>query len=125
MIRRPPISTRTDTICPYTTPSVLLRIGFATITAYLLGIVGLQFLGGLLLAWVCWKMWTELRSAERTAAHAPTDEQAEPLNVKQKTLPQAAPQIVVADGSMRSDDHTNAPHSKMRNYLAEFIINKI
>jgi len=84
--------------------ATVLRIGFATITAYLLGIVGLQFLGGLLLAWVCWKMWTELRSAENTAAHAPTEEQSEQLNVKQKTFGQAAMQIVVADISMSLDN---------------------
>ena len=41
--------------------ATVLRIGFAAITVQLLSIVGLQLFGGLLLAWVCWKMWSELR----------------------------------------------------------------
>jgi YjbE family integral membrane protein len=84
--------------------ATVLRIGFATATAYLLGIVGLQLLGGLLLAWVCWKMWTELRSAEATAHDAPTTEEAAEMNVKQKTFGQAALQIVIADVSMSLDN---------------------
>ncbi|MCK8781028.1 TerC family protein [Rhizobium sp. NTR19] len=84
--------------------ATVLRIGFATGTAYLLGIVGLQLVGGLLLAWVCWKMWQELRSAENTAEHAPTEEKAAELNVKQKTFAQAAMQIVIADVSMSLDN---------------------
>ena len=41
--------------------AVIMRIGFALITTQLLGIIGLLFAGGLLLLWVCWKMWKELR----------------------------------------------------------------
>src|SRR5687768_5811868 len=40
--------------------AVVMRIGFALITTQLLGIVGLLFAGGILLLWVCWKMWREL-----------------------------------------------------------------
>src|ERR1700712_1060754 len=40
-----------------------LLIMFATITTQLLKVVGLLFAGGLLLLWVCWKMWRELRAA--------------------------------------------------------------
>ncbi len=83
--------------------ATVLRIGFATITAYLLNMVGLQLLGGLLLAWVCWKMWSELR----TVAHEPhkqgeTDDTE--FTVKEKTFVQAATQIVVADVSMSLDN---------------------
>ena len=41
--------------------AVAMRIGFALITAQLLGIIGLLFAGGILLLWVCWKMWREMR----------------------------------------------------------------
>jgi predicted tellurium resistance membrane protein TerC len=41
--------------------ALVLRIGFALITTWLMGIVGLIFAGGLLLLWVAWKMWRELR----------------------------------------------------------------
>src|ERR671935_2610894 len=40
-----------------------LRIGFASITVQLLQIIGLLLAGGILLLWVCWKMWRELRTA--------------------------------------------------------------
>ena len=40
-----------------------LRIGFASITVQLLQIVGLLLAGGLLLLWVCWKMWRELQAS--------------------------------------------------------------
>ena len=42
--------------------AVVLRIIFAAVTAQLLAIVGLTFAGGILLLWVCWKMYREIRS---------------------------------------------------------------
>src|SRR5690349_13013080 len=42
--------------------ATVLRIAFAGVAIELLQIVGLLFAGGLLLLWVCWKMWRELRS---------------------------------------------------------------
>jgi YjbE family integral membrane protein len=42
--------------------AVVLRILFAAITTELLAIVGLTFAGGILLLWVCWKMYREIRS---------------------------------------------------------------
>ncbi|MCX8497759.1 MAG: TerC family protein, partial [Caulobacteraceae bacterium] len=41
--------------------AVTMRIGFALITTQLLGIIGLSLAGGVLLLWVCWKMWTEIQ----------------------------------------------------------------
>src|ERR1044072_237504 len=41
----------------------VLRIIFAGMTTQLLKIVGLLFAGGVLLLWVCWKMWRELRTS--------------------------------------------------------------
>jgi YjbE family integral membrane protein len=41
--------------------ALVLRIGFALIVTQLLQVVGLTFAGGLLLLWVAWKMWRELR----------------------------------------------------------------
>lgn len=80
--------------------ATVLRLLFAAVTSYLLGIVGLQLLGGLLLAWVCWKMWSELREggdAEAEAAKAAA-------KAKEKTFWQAAMQIVIADVSMSLDN---------------------
>ena len=42
--------------------ATVLRILFASVAVYLLAIVGLLLAGGLLLLWVCWKMWRELRA---------------------------------------------------------------
>src|SRR5947208_16586600 len=42
-----------------------LRIFFAGVTTQLLQIVGLLLAGGILLMWVCWKMWRELRHTHR------------------------------------------------------------
>src|ERR1044071_1633516 len=46
-----------------------LRIGFAGITVQLLQIMGLLLAGGVLLLWVCWKMWRELQNSHAQHAH--------------------------------------------------------
>ncbi len=81
--------------------ATVLRLIFAAVTSYLLGIVGLQLVGGLLLAWVCWKMWSELREGGHADAEAL---QKEASHAHQKTFMQAATQIVVADVSMSLDN---------------------
>jgi YjbE family integral membrane protein len=42
--------------------ALVLRITFALFVSWLLGIIGLIFAGGILLLWVAWKMWRELRT---------------------------------------------------------------
>lgn len=93
--------------------AVTMRIGFALITAQLLGIVGLLFAGGLLLLWVCWKMWREMREQaepEEAAASAVLDsdsttEPAIAVAAKQpKTFKSAFIQILIADLSMSLDN---------------------
>ncbi|MET3435897.1 YjbE family putative metal transport protein [Sphingomonas sp. 1185] len=44
--------------------ALVLRIGFALVVTQLLQIVGLVLAGGLLLVWVAWKMWRELRGGD-------------------------------------------------------------
>ncbi len=51
--------------------ATVIRIGLAAITLQLLAIIGLTLAGGLLLLWVCWKMYRELR--RRPATHAAAD----------------------------------------------------
>ena len=41
--------------------ATVLRICFASVTTHLLQLLGLILVGGILLLWVCWKMWRELR----------------------------------------------------------------
>jgi YjbE family integral membrane protein len=80
--------------------ATVLRIIFAAATAYLLGIVGLQLVGGLLLSWVCWKMWSELRAGDQSHEDALAAQES----AATKTFFQAATQIVVADVSMSLDN---------------------
>jgi YjbE family integral membrane protein len=44
------------------TAAVVLRILFAAITVQLLAIIGLTLAGGILLLWVCWKMYRQVTS---------------------------------------------------------------
>ncbi|CDZ46351.1 YjbE family integral membrane protein [Neorhizobium galegae bv. orientalis] len=81
--------------------ATVLRLVFAVVATYLLAIKGLQLAGGLLLAWVCWKMWSELREGQGDDAHAAAQAKE---NAAQKTFFQAATQIVVADVSMSLDN---------------------
>jgi YjbE family integral membrane protein len=93
--------------------AVTMRIGFALITAQLLGIVGLLLAGGLLLLWVCWKMWRELREQaaheEEVAgavmdADPSTEPSAEAIARRPKTFKAAFTQILIADLSMSLDN---------------------
>src|SRR6186713_1022405 len=43
--------------------ATVLRIGFAAVTVKLLAIVGLLLAGGILLLWVCWKMYRDIKAA--------------------------------------------------------------
>ena len=93
--------------------ATILRIGFALITSQLLALGGgLLIAGGLLLLWVCWKMYREL-----TVSHAEEEAAAEALadadlnkdgkvagGAPRKTLKQAVMQIIVADVSMSLDN---------------------
>jgi YjbE family integral membrane protein len=90
--------------------ATILRIGFASITVQLLQIIGLLLAGGVLLLWVCWKMWRELRTSH--THHQPKfqdlssartiDTTVTPAH--QKTLGQAVWQIAIADVSMSLDN---------------------
>jgi YjbE family integral membrane protein len=85
--------------------AIVLRICFALITTQLLAVIGLTLAGGILLLWVCWKMFRELQSHGRDEI-APD----EALNAKvgaavaTTTIGAAVWQIVVADVSMSLDN---------------------
>jgi YjbE family integral membrane protein len=50
--------------------AVLLRIAFAAITVQLLAIIGLTLAGGILLLWVCWKMYRQIKMEDHDHATA-------------------------------------------------------
>src|SRR5258705_2080029 len=91
--------------------ATILRIGFASITVQLLEVIGLLLAGGILLLWVCWKMWRELRTSpahdqDADAALNDQDIDADGMIPKpsRKTLGQAIWQITIADVSMSLDN---------------------
>ena len=76
--------------------ATVLRIVFAAFTVQLLAVIGLLLAGGLLLLWICWKLWREVRggglSLDASKSDAP------------KSMFDAIVQIVVADVSMSLDN---------------------
>ena len=102
-----------------------MRIIFAIFTMNLLKIVGLMAAGGLLLLWVSWKLWREIRAQARTSE---IDDEEQALadagskgGSRDKTLTQAITQIVVADVSM-SLDNVLAVSGAAQNHLWVLVI---
>ena len=81
--------------------ATVLRIGLALVTTQLLAIVGLTLAGGLLLLWVAWRMYRELRMKSR---HATGELPAENASAQPKSAGQAMLQIILADISMSLDN---------------------
>ena len=91
--------------------ATVLRIVGATVATQLLQVFGLLLAGGVLLLWVCWKMWRELHT---TPDHQVNDTllkenavgrgETAPAAVSRKTFGQATLRIVVADISMSLDN---------------------
>lgn len=88
------------------TIALVCRIAFALIALQLLAIVGLLLAGGLLLLWVAWKMWRDLRSTQFAAALAGdgAGTSAMPSNTPAKSVRMAIIQVAVADVSMSLDN---------------------
>ena len=82
--------------------AVVLRIGFAVLATKLLSIIGLTLAGGLLLLWVCWKMWRDLRAHGRRA-EAEAEAGEAPAKAA-KSFTSALLQIMAADLSMSLDN---------------------
>ncbi len=85
--------------------SVVLRILFASVTTQLLAIIGLTLAGGLLLLWVCWKMYKQITSDEQHDI----DEIESNMSSSGTSGPElsfwsAVTQIIIADVSMSLDN---------------------
>jgi YjbE family integral membrane protein len=80
--------------------AVVLRIFFAAITVQLLAIIGLTLAGGLLLLWVCWKMYLQI-----TTGHHHSDiETASAQSQGELSFWSAVGLITIADVSMSLDN---------------------
>ena len=94
-----PKSQRTKVIAAGIGLAVILRIIFAVATVQLLKIPGLLLLGGLLLLWVSWRLYVDLR--QRTASENAGGDAVESNSL---TFKQALFQILAADVSMSLDN---------------------
>lgn len=109
--------------------ATVLRIAFALATTQLLQVAGLVLAGGVLLLWVSWKMFRELRTSSRAKGDAievlaQVDINADGTIAKHassKSFAQAATQIIVADVSM-SLDNVLAVAGAAREHLTVLIV---
>jgi YjbE family integral membrane protein len=101
-----PVARRRRVIVLGIAAATLLRILFAYFAVQLLAVIGLTLAGGVLLLWVCWKMYREIRET-RAADHRAT---AEPecwrkrLPAERTSSTEALTRIVLADVSMSLDN---------------------
>jgi YjbE family integral membrane protein len=83
--------------------AVVLRVLFSLVATQLLAIVGLALAGGILLLWVCWKMYRDMLAHQPAPAFAGSFG-AGATDAKTVTFSAALIQIVVADASMSLDN---------------------
>jgi YjbE family integral membrane protein len=92
-----PVALRRKAIMAGIAVATVLRILLAFVAVQMLDIVGLGLAGGLLLLWVTWKLWRELRASSAGIPRAGDEPKA-------KSFAQAMWQIVIADISMSVDN---------------------
>jgi len=80
--------------------AAVLRILFALVASYLISIPGLLLLGGLLLFWVCWKFYQDIKEFSLNKE----DDEKLKKDVSSKGLKAALITIIIADVSMSLDN---------------------
>ncbi len=86
--------------------AVVFRIIFSMFAFYLLKIKGLELMGGLLLLWVCWRLWNDLRDnmPHSDFVSADCDDVGTMSASGAMTMRKAMLNIIVADVSMSLDN---------------------
>jgi YjbE family integral membrane protein len=84
--------------------ALVLRIGFALAVTQLLQIVGLVLAGGILLLWVAWRMYRELRHKQESAGSAEIVGDEHSGLTPARTFASAAWGVALADVSMSLDN---------------------
>ena len=84
--------------------ALIFLIGFALIGTQLLRVTGLVLAGGMLLLWVAWNMYRELRHAAAPVTADDPDTATVEGPPRSKTFLQAAIQVTLADLSMSLDN---------------------
>jgi YjbE family integral membrane protein len=124
-----PLQQRSKAVLVGIIAATVLRIAFAAATSQLLQVVGLVLAGGVLLLWVSWKMYRELRlsaegqddAIEAMSSMDINDDGTIVSHAPRKSFAQAASQIIVADVSM-SLDNVLAVAGAAREHLSVLII---
>ena len=109
---RVPVEMRKKVILWGLIAAVLMRIAMAAVAVQLLAIIGLMLAGGILLLWVCWRMWRDLAGDKHHIA---------PEIETGASVKRAITQILVADVSM-SLDNVLAVAGAARDHLDVLII---
>ena len=91
---RVPVAMRRKVILWGLVAAVMLRVVLAILAVSLMAVIGLTLAGGILLLWVCWRLWRDIRAA---GSH---EIKVEPTT----SLKNAIMQIIVADISMSLDN---------------------
>ncbi|MBX7147281.1 MAG: TerC family protein [Alphaproteobacteria bacterium] len=99
-----PREQRTKVIMIGIVAATLMRICFALVTTQLLEIIGLTLAGGILLLWVCWKLWQEIQRERKRNKNNEETESVTPSHKQANNLRQAIINIVLADISMSLDN---------------------
>ncbi len=81
--------------------AVVLRIALASVTTILLNVIGLMLAGGILLLWVAWRLYRDLRSHHGGPCELDDEKLAK---IGHKSVRQAIIQITLADLSMSLDN---------------------
>ena len=84
--------------------ALVLRIAFSLVAVQILSVIGLLLAGGILLMWVAWKLWRELRDEAKERRAAQHADPAPRPRLQPKSLPAAVWQITLADVSMSLDN---------------------
>ncbi len=84
--------------------ALVLRIAFALVVTWLMGIVGLIFAGGLLLLWVSWKFWRELRTTHGNPGSDEVEGDERSGLSPARSFVGAAWAVAIADVSMSLDN---------------------
>lgn len=102
---RVPVHLRKKVILFGVGAAVVMRIGFSLVAVQLLNITGIKLIGGVLLLWVCWRLYTEIRTghAEQQEEAREMADEAHAAHHLDKIRP-AVIQIVIADLSMSIDN---------------------
>lgn len=104
--------------------AVVLRVLLASMTVQLLEVIGLMFAGGVLLLWVCWKLWRDIREAAAekdslAALSSIADKLGGPFSSEatNQMVRRAIVQIAAADLSMSLDNVLAVAGAAQQHYV--------